>query len=110
MNFVVYVTDPAANDAFSIYQWLAERSAHGAANWKAAYRSALVKLQTTAGSFGLAPETVEFGEELHEMFFKTRSGHRYRLLFVIRGDIVHVARIRGPGQVLLSRDDINLGD
>lgn len=110
MNFVVYVTDPAANDAFHIYQWLADRSPRGAASWKTAYRRALVRLQTTAASLGLAPETTEFDEELREMVFKTRSGHRYRLLFVIRGDAVQVARIRGPGQDLLSRDDINLGD
>jgi hypothetical protein len=32
------------------------------------------------------------------VIFKTRRGRAYRALFLIRGDVVFVLHVRGPGQ------------
>jgi plasmid stabilization system protein ParE len=106
MIFTVDVTERAERDVSSVLQWLRERSPRGAANWLNRYHHALRTLRANADGFGLAPEADEPGEDLREITFKTRHGNAYRIVFIIRGEIVHVLRVRSTAQALLTSDEL----
>ena len=106
MIFTVDVTERAEHDVSSVLQWLRERSPRGAANWMNRYDHALKTLCANADGFGVAPEADESGEDLREITFKTRYGNAYRLVFIIRGEMGHVLRVRSTGQPLLTNDEI----
>jgi hypothetical protein len=57
-------------------------------------------------AYGLAPENEYVDYELRQFFFKTRRGRTYRGVFTVVADEIRVLRIRGPGQALLRRDEI----
>jgi hypothetical protein len=40
------------------------------------------------------------------MLFGTRRGRTYRVLFVIRGDVVQILCVRGPGERPVKPEDI----
>jgi hypothetical protein len=42
--------------------------------------------------------------------FKTRHGRTYRLLYVVRGDLIYLLHVRGPGQDLMGDDEVRLPD
>jgi plasmid stabilization system protein ParE len=110
MTYRVSVSEPAERDADVIYAWLNQRSPQGAGRWWKAFLAALEKLQEHAGGLALAPEADHFDEPLRQVLFKTRRGRTYRAMFVIRGRIVHVLRVRGAGQDRVGRDEIELPD
>ncbi|MBP86324.1 MAG: hypothetical protein CMJ64_06370 [Planctomycetaceae bacterium] len=118
MMFTVEATRRAEGDVFDILEWLVfdilewldERSTRGKENWWNAYQHGLKTLRESADSFGRAPESRGFSEDLHEHFFKTRYGQTYRLVFLIRAEIVYVLQVRSTGQQLLSRDEIEIPD
>jgi hypothetical protein len=41
------------------------------------------------------------------MLFGTTTGKTYRALFAIRGDVVHILCVRGPGQRRVKAKDID---
>ena len=104
--FTVILTEPADSDVDRILQWLEERSLRGAKSWLNSYRQAIAALRESADSFGLAPESTGHPENIREFTFSTRHGNTYRLVFILRADIVYVLRVRGTGQSLLSHDEI----
>lgn len=106
MNYRVEVSEPAENDADAIYAWIKERSQSGAQSWWNAFLAALEKLKSDLSGLALAPETDAFDERLHQLLFKTRRGNVYRILFIVRDAVVHVLRVRGPGQGPISPDEI----
>jgi len=95
-------------DAAVIFDWIAKRSPDGAIRWLEAFEAAARKLQTQADQCVPAPEADEIGIDLRQLIFRTRRGRPYRLLFVIRDDVVHLTAIRGAGQENVSIDDIEL--
>ena len=56
----------------------------------------------------LPPEADEIGVDLKQRIFKTRRGNSFRLLFIVRGDTVHILAVRGAGQNLVSDDNIEI--
>lgn len=110
MTYRVEVSEPAERDADVTYAWLHQRSPQGAVRWWKAFLASLEKLKKHAGGLALAPEADHFDEPLRQILFRTRRGHAYRAMFVIRGHIVHVLRVRGAGQDRVGRDEIDLPD
>ena len=98
----------AQADVDRIIGYLAERSPEGAAAWCKAWDSLLAELRDRAESFGLAPESSYYEDEIRQAFFKTRRGRTYRAMFVVVYDTVHVIHVRGPGQDLVSPDELQL--
>ncbi len=82
-------------------EWIAERSAEGAARWYLALHSKLGVLRINAERFSLAPESQYFEQEIRNATFRTRSGRRYRILFTIDASDVNVLFVRAPGQDLI---------
>ena len=56
----------------------------------------------------VAAESKQFPEEVRCMLFGTTRGRTYRALFVVRGDIVHILCVRGPGEKAVKPQDVDL--
>jgi plasmid stabilization system protein ParE len=106
MKRTVLVLPRAQRQVREIAQWLAERSAQGAARWLDAYDRTIERLEEQADSCGLAPENEFVAPEIRQMLFKTPKGRTYRTLFTIAGADVRILAIRGPGQQLVSPQDL----
>ena len=76
-------------------------------NGGAALLQALKGLATNPESKGFAPESREFDQEVRQALFKTRKGRMYRALFLIEETRVHVLAVRGPGQRLLTSEELS---
>jgi len=73
----------AEADIRSITNYLYKRSPQGAAAWLSAYRQARIRLARNSESCSEADENEYFDMEVRHVFFKTRRGRLYRLLFTI---------------------------
>ena len=109
MSFRVSLSQRAKRDIREIATWIKRRSSKGALSWLAALEKALGQLKKTAASSGPAPEADDFELDLRQCLFKTRRGNTYRLVFILRDNLVHILAVRGTGQDLLQRDDIEFG-
>ena len=45
-------------------------------------------------------------DEIRQRIFKTRRGLPYRILFVVRGDVIYLLHVRGPGQDLMAPEEM----
>lgn len=98
----------AESDVDGILTYLAARSRQGADAWCKAWENVLRELRVRPQSFGLAPESDLYDEEIRHAHFKTRCGRMFRALFAIVDDTVHVLHVRGPGQDVVRPDEIRL--
>lgn len=108
MSFHVILLPQAEQDVDAIVAWLHARSPQGAAAWHRSCLAAIESLERTAVSCGRAPEDKDHQACIQQILFKTRRGRTYRALFTIREDNVYVLHVRGPGQNLLTREEIPL--
>lgn len=108
MNFRVSISRRAKCDIREIVEWIRVRSSKGALAWLDALESNLSHISSDAPSSTPAAEADDLGLDLRQRLFKTRRGNSYRLVFIIRKDIVHVLAVRGTGQDLLQWADIEI--
>jgi plasmid stabilization system protein ParE len=106
MNYKVRVLGRAQQDVSTCYAYIAQRSLQGAASWFNRFVETRDRLSRDPHRRPLAPESRFVDYEVRETLFKTRKGRPYRVLFTIRVDEVIVLRIRGPGQDLLTANDL----
>lgn len=109
MPFRVQITARAERDFWDCYNYIFKRSAEGASRWVDAFDNALSSLEREPAR-GMAPENHKHEDEIHQQIFRTARGLPYRLLFVVRNEVIHVIHIRGPGQDLMFPDDIEIPD
>ena len=98
MRRSVRVLSRAQQDIDSCYAYISKYSPQGAARWFNRLVEARESLATDAEMRPLAAENAHFEYEIRELFFGTRQGKAYRLLFTIVDDEVIVLRVRRPGQ------------
>ena len=110
MKYSVIVLPRAEFDFQRLYDYIKKRSKRGSDSWANAFYRALKKLHMQPEAMGLAPESEDHAEDIRQLPFKTRQGMTYRALFVIRGDLVFVIHLRGPGQDTMSPDEIQPPD
>jgi plasmid stabilization system protein ParE len=108
MRFRVTLTATAEAEFRTQYAWIAERTQSGAQSWALAFHAALDQLKRVAISCPKAPETQHRDEVIYQRTFKTRRGRPYRMLFLIRDDVVYILHIRGPRQNLMQADEIQV--
>ena len=85
--------------------WIKERSSKGALRWLDTLEKTLRERQSRAVSCGPATEADDFDVDLRQRLFKTRRGNTYRLVFILREDVVHILAVRRTRQ-----DRLQLGD
>jgi hypothetical protein len=66
----------------------------------------LADLRERPSSFGQAPESSRHEIDIYQVLFKTRRGRTYRALFSIVADTVYIMHVRGPGQDVISPNEI----
>jgi plasmid stabilization system protein ParE len=108
MSFRVRVLQTAEREVDDIVEWIAVRrqSPSGAESWLNAYEEALQRLADAADSFGPAPEDEYVSLDVKQVLFRTRRGKTYRAVFTIEGNEARVLHVRGPGQSLLTSDEL----
>ncbi len=106
MSFAVHELPRAKADKRHIFEWLHERSPQGAAAWLNAYDQALTLLERSADSFGEAAENKDCPFDVRQVFFRTRRGRVYRVLYFIEDHTVYVLRVRGTGQAPVDPTDL----
>lgn len=104
MKYRVRLTEEAQEDADAAYQWLAARTAHAAA-WFNGLMDAIEGLSDLPTRWPLARENKEFKEPVRQMLYG-KSPHAYRVLFILRSQIVHVLHIRHGARQELKRGDL----
>lgn len=102
----VVVLKRAKADVRYIAHWIGQRSPQGAKAWLTAFDRLRDRLAMHSDLFGLAPEEASLSEQVKQAFFHTRRGRTYRAVFIITGNQVRILRVRGPGQPLLSEDEL----
>jgi plasmid stabilization system protein ParE len=105
-SYRVTVLEPAARDVQTQFDYIHGHSPTGAFAWYESYLRALDRLKRDPAGPGIAPENNHVEEEIRQVFFKTRRGHVFRILYTIAGDQVRVLRVRGMGQDLLGPKEL----
>ena len=93
MSFTVQVHPAAVESIHEAQEWIAQRSGEAAERWLNGLEEAILSLQDFPTRCGLAPESKRLKFELRQFIYGKRSG-RYRVLFVVRGNAVHVLEVR----------------
>ena len=106
MSTEVELSFRAEKDLDDILAWIASRSPQGARMWLARWKEVCRLLSERPETCLLAPENSDHEEDIRQIVFKTRSGRKYRALFVIRGNRVFITNLRGPGQDLVPPDEL----
>lgn len=109
MSFRVETTARAERDRQKCYDYIFERSPQGAAKWADAYEGTLESIELSPHR-GFAPENNFYDDEVRQTLFKTRLGSTYRVIFIIRGETIYILHVRGAGQDVMAREDIELPD
>lgn len=106
MTLEVRVSGRADCDADAIFNWLSARSEAGAHRWYQSFLSLLEKLPGLARGCSVASEARMLGDDVRQVLFKTKKGSTYRVLFVLRGETIHIIAVRGSGQAHATPDDV----
>ena len=106
MNYHVTVQQLAVMDLHATFNWIESHSVTGAQRWYQAYLEALQSLTQNPLNYGFANESQYLSIQVRERFFGTSSRHKYHLVYTIDGTYVRVLRLRGPGQDLLTAEEI----
>ena len=108
MRYEVELSFRAEKDLDEILGWIAGRSPQGARRWLTRWEEVCKLLSERPESCLPAPENADHEEEIRHVVFKTRSGRKYRALFVIRGNQVFVTNLRGSGRDLVPPDEVDV--
>lgn len=107
MSYRIELTSRAKANRTACYDYIAGRNPDGALAWLTAYEKAAASLLTKP-HYGESPESEDHDEAIRQKIFKTKHGRPYRLLYVIRDDVVHIIHVRGPGQDVMSSEEVEL--
>lgn len=84
---------PAQADIAEAYLWLAEQDAETAVRWFNGLYDTIGALERFPERCPLAPESRFFNREIRETFHGRRQ-HKYRILFTLEGEAVHILHVR----------------
>ena len=89
----VIVELPAQQDIAEAHLWLAEQSPAAADRWFDTIYETIGSLEIFPERAPLAPESEFLNVEIREIFHGRRQ-HKYRILFTVRENEVHVLHVR----------------
>ena len=108
MTYNVQFSAEAESNIREIIEWITNRSSSGASRWLDALTESTTRLKCSPTSFGLAPESESFRDEIRQVLFGTPRGNTYRALFVLRSNTVHIVSVRASGRALLRPGEVDL--
>lgn len=106
MKFQVRISARAERDVDNVLHWFRQQRATTAGGrWFAKLMARIDTLEKQPDRCRLADEATDLGIELRELLFGRRRG-TYRILFEIKGSVVHILRIRHTARDALTPDDL----
>jgi plasmid stabilization system protein ParE len=105
MKYRVIIQPPARADIEAAYLYLRDRSEDAAERWLSGLEEAIESLNQLPERFALAPESGEFPEHIRQLIYGRRRG-RYRILYLVRENKVHVLHIRHGARRPLRPDEL----
>jgi plasmid stabilization system protein ParE len=110
MTYQVIIQPRAARDIRAAAQWLEgqSRSPAKALRLVRAIRAKVATLRTNPKRCPVDPDSVAYGEEVRILPYGRRHG-KYRVLFAIRHDTVHVLTVRHTARQSLA-DEMEQGE
>ena len=96
----VIVELPAQQDIAEARLWLVERSPDAADRWFNSIYDTIASLEVFPERCPLAPESKTLNAEIREIFHGRRQ-HKYRILFTVSGNEVHVLHVRHGARLAL---------
>ncbi len=98
MSYEVAISRRAEADLDRLLAKLKDSSPKASARLARNFWKALQRLRSYPLACGLAYENRYFSEELRHLLFFANPHKKYKALFVVRGDVVHILCIRAPGE------------
>jgi plasmid stabilization system protein ParE len=99
-HYQVIILPSAERDIGEAYEWLAEQDAEAAIRWYNRLLEVIFSLDTFPERCPLAPESEFFNAEIREIFHGRRQ-HKYRILFTMSENKVHVLHVRHGARLAL---------
>lgn len=95
MTFRVVIQPRAERDIWAAAQWIEDQSASPAkaVRWARGVRAKIDTLKVHPTRCPVDPDSDAYGEEVRMLLHGKRQG-RYRILFAVRGETVHVLSVR----------------
>jgi plasmid stabilization system protein ParE len=105
MTYRVVIQPVADRDIASAALWIREQSKSPAkaAQWARSIRASIARLKTHPERCPVDPDSAALGEEVRLLLHGRRRG-KYRILFAIRGDTVHVLTVRHSARQNMSEE------
>ena len=100
----VIVELPAQRDIAEARLWLAEREPEAADRWFDDIYDTIGSLEISPERCPLAPESKTLRTEIREIFHGRRQ-HKYRILFTVTEDEVHVLHVRHDARLALGESE-----
>ena len=91
-KYAVIIQPKAAHDIRRAYDWYLEENPVHATVWLDRIEEAILSLDTHPAARPRAPENEAFDPEIRQQL--CGAGNRWRVLFTIEGDCVHVLHVR----------------
>ena len=99
----VIVEHPAQRDIAEARLWLVEREPDAAERWFNSIYDTIGSLEIFPERCPLAPESKSLNAEIREIFHGRRQ-HKYRVLFTVTENEVHVLHVRHGARLALGQD------
>ena len=96
MSYRLEITRRAKQDRDACFDYIVARSPEGALRWLDAFEAAAALL--TEPHYAEAPESEDHEEAIRHKLFRTPQGRTYRLLYIVRDDVIYLIHVRGAGQ------------
>lgn len=105
MTFQVIIQPPAEAEIENAYLRIAVEAPETAVRWYNGLREEIASLSSLPTRCSLAPEDAAFEYEIRHLLYG-RKGRRYRILFTIVDDRVHVLHFRHWAQRPMGSEEI----
>jgi plasmid stabilization system protein ParE len=102
--FRVVIEPTALEDIEESLNWLSEKAPHKVSEWLESLQFSLESLSQLPDRCPFAPENGQWGPEEVRQHLFDRYPSKYRILFVIKGDIVHILQIRHGARLWLHEE------
>ena len=103
-HYQVIILPSAERDIGEVYEWLAEQEAQAAIRWYNRLLEVIFSLDTFPERCPLAPESEFFNTEIREIFHGRRQ-YKYRILFTMSKNEVHVLHVRHGARLTLGETE-----
>ncbi len=105
MTFRVVIQPGAERDIWAAAQWIEDqsKSAAKARRWVRDIRGKVETLKTNPKRCPVYPDSEAYGEEVRLLLYGKQHGI-YRILFAIRGNVVHVLTVRHSARLSLAEE------